>query len=257
MEKRESFIVYKSFYGLFKLLPDTDRLKMFEAVFEYGFNGDIPSFDNCTAQAIWDAIYPQLRANNARWENGCKGGAPKGNQNAKKAEKVAEKTTETINKNKEEKQPKNNQKTTNGVDEKTTEKQPNENENENENENVITSSNDDDKSAPAREVVLSSSSSSSSFGLPDWVEVDCDPNEIADLERLIEKIEKSEYLRSWKFLSRYAAKADKILSGYYDTFLVPPKKSASSKDAQGYMTHDYTEEQLKGAFLNWGASGEG
>lgn len=106
--ERESFIVYKSFYGLIKLLPEADRLRMFESIFEYGFTGIEPEIVGDTSQAIWAAIRPQLNANYKRWSNGIKGGAPKGNQNARK--------------------------TTEDGTEKTTEKQPNENVNVNVND---------------------------------------------------------------------------------------------------------------------------
>ena len=65
-----------------------------------------------------ELIKPQLEANNQKYINGLKGGAPKGNQNAKK----------------EKEQPKNNQKTTEEQP-KNNQKQPNDNVNENDNEN--------------------------------------------------------------------------------------------------------------------------
>ena len=124
--KRESFIVYKSFYGLIKLLKAPQRLAMYEAIFNYGFTGEMPEFSDDTSEAIWEAVLPQLKANQKRYENGLRGGAPVGNSNARKNNQ------ETID-NAEEKQPKNNQ------------KQPNENENENENVNV---NENDKKKAP-------------------------------------------------------------------------------------------------------------
>ena len=135
--KRESFIVYKSFYGLIKLLKAPQRLAMYEAIFNYGFTGEMPEFSDDTSEAIWEAVLPQLKANQKRYENGLRGGAPVGNSNARKNNQ------ETID-NAEEKQPKNNQdgetKNNQSISEKTTEiyskKQPNENVNENENDCV-------------------------------------------------------------------------------------------------------------------------
>ena len=121
---RESFIVYKSFYGLIKLLKAQQRLEMYEAIFEYGFTGAEPTFKDDTSSAIWQAILPQLKANQRRYENGLKGGAPMGNCNARKNNQYdEEKTTEKQPTGAEE----NNQKS----QDKTTEKQPNENVNEN------------------------------------------------------------------------------------------------------------------------------
>ncbi len=131
--RRESFIVYKSFYGLIKLLKAPQRLAMYEAIFNYGFTGELPEFGDDTSEAIWEAILPQLKANQKRYENGLRGGAPVGNSNAKKNNRE---TTD----NSEEKQPKNNQdvviEDNRKEFEKITEKQPNENVNENENGNV-------------------------------------------------------------------------------------------------------------------------
>ena len=52
---RESFIVYQSFYGLIKLLKNKEKLRMYEAIFEYGFTGQEPQFDDITSSAIWQA----------------------------------------------------------------------------------------------------------------------------------------------------------------------------------------------------------
>ncbi|MEG2687707.1 MAG: DUF6291 domain-containing protein [Clostridia bacterium] len=135
--ERESFIVYKSFYALIKLLPIKERLQMYEAIFDYGFTEVEPGFASDAQSAIWQAIKPQLKANNKRYENSKNGGAPQGNSNAKKYNQTP--TNETT-----EKQPnsdkKNNldtqNKTTETMQNKTTEKQPNENVNENVNVNV-------------------------------------------------------------------------------------------------------------------------
>ena len=151
---RESFIVYKSFYGLIKLLKAQQRLDMYEAIFEYGFTGAEPTFKDDTSSAIWQAILPQLKANQRRYENGLKGGAPMGNSNARKNNQDSEeKTTE--------KQPTGAEKNNLTLTEKTTEKQPNENVNENDNvnENVFKVSKKESKeinlknthTAPARE----------------------------------------------------------------------------------------------------------
>ena len=71
--KRESFIVYKSFYALIQLLPEKERLKMYESIFNYGFEEKEPTFKDEASKAIWLSILPQLRANNRRYENGLKG----------------------------------------------------------------------------------------------------------------------------------------------------------------------------------------
>ena len=253
---RESFIVYKSFYGLFELLPDDKRLAMYEAIFAYGFDGEIPTFSDKASNAIWQAIVPQLRANNARYENGCKGkefgalgGAPMGNQNARKAEKKAdevrgaieEKTTPNTSEDCEKKQPLKQPQRGRKVEEKTTPKTtPNENENENEN-NICLS-----QSAPAREIA----SLSTIFE----VDIDVSDDDVAVLRKMLPFIERSAYLKQWRFVSKYLDYKDRILAGYYDRYTAEkrnPSNASKPSDATGFMTHSYTAEQLNAAFVNW------
>lgn len=111
---RESFIFYKSFYESIKELEESSQYQIYKAIFEYQFENKKSNLKGLE-KAIFTLIEPQLSANNKKYENGKKGGAPKGNKNAQKTTK---------------KQPKNNQ------------KQPNENENDNENENVNENNND-------------------------------------------------------------------------------------------------------------------
>lgn len=106
--KRDSFIFYKSFYNSIKELDPKEQVQIYDAIFQYQFEGNEIELKG-VCKSIFTLIIPQLEANNKRYINGLKGGAPKGNQNATK------------------KQPKNNQ--------KITKKQSNENDNENVNEN--------------------------------------------------------------------------------------------------------------------------
>lgn len=110
--ERETFIFYRSFRDAFNALDKDVRLRMYEAVINYGLDLVEPRFEGIE-KVLWTLIRPQLEANNKRFENGCKGGAPIGNQNARKQPKDNRETTE--------KQPKNNQ------------KQPNNNNNNNNN----------------------------------------------------------------------------------------------------------------------------
>ncbi|MBR1488445.1 MAG: hypothetical protein IJ603_06140 [Bacteroidales bacterium] len=114
--RRESFIFYRSFYDAISHCPPDMQSALYRAVASYGLDRIEPDFsDNQMAAAIWTLIRPQLDANYKRYLNGCEGGkfghlggAPKGNDNARK-----------------DKQPQNNPKTT-----------PNDNVNVNENENA-------------------------------------------------------------------------------------------------------------------------
>lgn len=107
--QRDSFIFYRSFYEAINDLPEKSQLKVYKAICEMSLNFDEIDLSGLSL-TIFKLIKPQLEANNKRYINGSKGGAPKGNQNATRT------------------QPKNNQ--------KTTKKQPNNNVNENDNENV-------------------------------------------------------------------------------------------------------------------------
>lgn len=74
---RDSFIFYKSFYeAISKLKKKSDKLEIFEAIFNYIFYDQNPDLKDAPAMAF-DLIKPQLDANNVKYENGKKGGRPK------------------------------------------------------------------------------------------------------------------------------------------------------------------------------------
>ena len=127
---RDSFIFYKSFRDALQEVSEDVRLQIYDAIVDYSLGITDKIEFRGIAKIAWLLIKPQLDANIKRYKNGSKGGAPKGNQNARK-------TTE--------KQPKNNQR----LNEKTTEKQPNKNVNENENVNE----NDKEKSVCKKETI--------------------------------------------------------------------------------------------------------
>ena len=81
--ERQSFIFYKSFYEAIKELPSENQLEIYTAIYEKEFyNNEIEL--KGISKSIYTLILPQLEANNKRYENGKKGGAPKGNRNASK-----------------------------------------------------------------------------------------------------------------------------------------------------------------------------
>lgn len=121
---KDSFVFYRSFYKAIHKIKDKNlKSDIYEAICELALNNKKVEIEEDIGSIIMDLIIPQIEANNERYINGCKGGAPKGNQNAKK------------------------KKTTDGC----FEKQPNENENDNENENINDNENEcerDHTSAP-------------------------------------------------------------------------------------------------------------
>ena len=112
----ESFIFYKSYHEAIQCLPSDMQLEAYKAICEYAITGVEPEGCNPIVTAIFKMAKPTVESNLARRENGKLGGAPKGNQNAKK-------------------QPKNNLKTTKN-NHRLIKKQPNVNVNVNVNDNV-------------------------------------------------------------------------------------------------------------------------
>lgn len=97
-----------------------------EMYMDYAFDGTEPELSgkSLVTKLFWKAAKPLIDANNKNYINGCKGGAPTGNQNARKTTQNNRKTTE--------KQP------------KTTQKQGNDNDNVNVNVNDNVHVNDND-----------------------------------------------------------------------------------------------------------------
>ncbi len=81
---KESIVYYRSFYESLRNLPLEVRAEVQEAIFQYSFEGTIPEL-SVYAEAIFTLIKPQLDANDQRYINSKKGGAPRGNKNAEKA----------------------------------------------------------------------------------------------------------------------------------------------------------------------------
>ena len=105
---RESFIFYRSFRDAIDKCPTDCQLTIYRAIVDYALDGTEPHLEG-VLDLVWTLVRPQLDANWKRFRNGCKGGeygsfggAPTGNQNARK--KI---TTP--------KQPQNNPKTTHNV----------------------------------------------------------------------------------------------------------------------------------------------
>ena len=98
---RDNFMFYKSYRDAGNMIPEDKRLKFYEMIFEFGLTGEEPED---TGDPLIDMalkfIRPLIKANIRNYVNGCKGGAPYGNNNALKQPKNNQK------------QPKNNRETT-------------------------------------------------------------------------------------------------------------------------------------------------
>lgn len=71
---RESFVFYKSFYEAIRGLPRDIQGEIYTAIMEYGLYGEEPVCLKPIASCVFTLVKPQIDANNARYENGCKGG---------------------------------------------------------------------------------------------------------------------------------------------------------------------------------------
>lgn len=98
MEYRvERFTFFPSYYEAGKCIENSDeRLSFYESLMEYAFFGKLPEFGDKLA-AMFQLSKPNIDESLKRIKqgkiNGAKGGAPRGNQNAKK------KTTHGLNEN--------------------------------------------------------------------------------------------------------------------------------------------------------------
>lgn len=99
-EKKENVIFYRDWWEMLKGLPAEERCKYYEAIMAYAFENEVPQ-DKIIAIATYLIRASIDRANEKYMAaaernsvNARKGGAPKGNQNARKKPKTTE-TTET------------------------------------------------------------------------------------------------------------------------------------------------------------------
>ena len=72
MDKRDSFIFYRSFYESINALPPENQLEIYQAIFEYSLDFTTKELDG-VSKAIFTLIKPQLDANNKKFINGLKG----------------------------------------------------------------------------------------------------------------------------------------------------------------------------------------
>lgn len=89
-DDRGYFPFFRSFYEAAAVLPDTDRLAFYDAITEYGLNGNIPPNLGGMAKALFVMAKPNLDNSRKQYLNGKKGGAPKDNRNAVKRPTINE-----------------------------------------------------------------------------------------------------------------------------------------------------------------------
>ena len=80
---RDSFVFYRSYAAQLRKLNPEQFKKVMETIFDYALDGIEVEDDNSVESIIFGLIKPQLEANNKRYENGCRGGRPKQNDETK------------------------------------------------------------------------------------------------------------------------------------------------------------------------------
>ena len=92
--ERESFLFYRSYLeAIGKIKSIEAKYKLLMGIINYGLDRTEPEFDDELSQMAWVFIEPLLDANYRKYLAGQKGGAPAGNQNAKRSNQKQPKTT--------------------------------------------------------------------------------------------------------------------------------------------------------------------
>lgn len=123
-KERAGFTFFRSFRDAVEMTDRDDQLVLYKAIADYALDGLEPDISALGAlgRLCWTAIQPNIKSGIIRYQNGCNGGAPIGNRNAKKQPKNNQDSTKI--------QPGNNLKTTYPL------KNENEDEDKNEDEKI-------------------------------------------------------------------------------------------------------------------------
>ncbi len=121
---RDSIVFYRSFHEAIKVLPRRYRNELYPALIEYGLTGEEPEELSRVAQSIFMLCRPIMDSAKTRYESACRGGAPKGNDNARKQAAAAEAQAAEAEKQSDEEKTTENNRTAKTKQPKTIEKQP-------------------------------------------------------------------------------------------------------------------------------------
>ena len=75
--ERKAVVFYRNFYEAIKELPVDVKAEVYDAVMEYGLNGEEPKDLSLIAKSIFALIKPSVDANNTKYLNGKGGGRPR------------------------------------------------------------------------------------------------------------------------------------------------------------------------------------
>lgn len=70
---RDSMVIYKSFYEAVKDLDNDTKVRIYDAIYEYGLYLNEPNDLDGISKVVWTLIKPQLDANLKKYKNGQKG----------------------------------------------------------------------------------------------------------------------------------------------------------------------------------------
>jgi hypothetical protein len=76
---RDSFVFYRSFQRSIQHLEASEQLEVYHAIIAYALD-QVEHELTRYSQAVWEAIKPQIAANQRKYEAGLRGGKPKANQ---------------------------------------------------------------------------------------------------------------------------------------------------------------------------------
>ena len=91
---RESFVFYRSFFEALVGMDKETQSDCLMAVADYALNGAEPTMTPAV-RMFFTLVKPQLDANNQRFENGCKGGRPRKEENNQEKTKTKPKNNQT------------------------------------------------------------------------------------------------------------------------------------------------------------------
>ena len=92
----ERAVILRSYWEAINKIKDSeDKIELLEAIIEYQLNGKEPNLFGIT-DIIWTTIKPNIDSSIKHYKNGKKGGAPKGNTNAKKQPPLNTDTTPVV-----------------------------------------------------------------------------------------------------------------------------------------------------------------
>lgn len=97
-KQRDSFVFYRSFFEAIEGVEAENQLPIYRAIAMYALDKKEPELTGF-ANVLWRLIRPQIDANWARYQNGCSGGAPMGNTNARKNNRKTTKKQPNVNDN--------------------------------------------------------------------------------------------------------------------------------------------------------------